>query len=305
MGCKVTAAAREGFTMPGRYRFCDDVMFKNVIQNEEICKGIIEAATHRKVDKIKPPRPQAELSTSCESKDVRLDAFVVESGGTSYDVEVQVDASRYLPQRMRFYQGKIDSVALRKGDHYSELKELYIIFFCLYDPFGRGEAVYDIDRRDKQGNPAGSMDHWLVFNVMAYDRVEGDQRLRALLEYMATGRVDSPGSLQARIAAEVDNINHDEEKVMEMFTAEQTIQINASAAPSRRARTRAKQRAWQKAGPRAPSARRGCARSSSRWSATRTSPAWSPTRPSASSSSPSSGSSRIGLPWSLVFALAN
>ena len=215
-----------GFAMPGKYRFCDDVMFKNVIQNEEICKGIIEAATHRKVDKIKPPTPQAELSTSCESKDVRLDAFVVESDGASYDVEVQVDASRYLPQRMRFYQGKIDSVALRKGGHYSELKELYIIFFCLYDPFGRGEAVYDIDRRDKQGNPAGSMDHWLVFNVMAYDRVEGDLRLRALLEYMATGRVDSPGSLQALIAAEVDNINHDEEKVKEMFTAEQTIQIN-------------------------------------------------------------------------------
>lgn len=43
---------------------------------------------------------------------------------------------------------------------------------------------------------------------------------------MPTGRVDLPGSLQALIAAEVDSINHDEEKVMEMFTAEQTIQIN-------------------------------------------------------------------------------
>ena len=43
---------------------------------------------------------------------------------------------------------------------------------------------------------------------------------------MPTGRVDSPGSLQALIAAEVDSINRDEEKVMEMFIAEQTIQIN-------------------------------------------------------------------------------
>ena len=43
---------------------------------------------------------------------------------------------------------------------------------------------------------------------------------------MPTGRVDSPGSLQARIAAEVDSINRDEEKVMEMFTAEQAYQIN-------------------------------------------------------------------------------
>ncbi|MGN0072525.1 MAG: hypothetical protein ACI36W_01805 [Coriobacteriales bacterium] len=69
------------------------------------------------------------------------------------------------------------------------------------------------------------MDHWLVFNVMAYDRLEGDEELRALLEYMATGRVDSPGSLQDLIAAEVDSINHDEEKVREMFTAEQTVQM--------------------------------------------------------------------------------
>ncbi|MGN0037745.1 MAG: hypothetical protein ACI36Y_01215 [Coriobacteriales bacterium] len=42
---------------------------------------------------------------------------------------------------------------------------------------------------------------------------------------MATGRVDAPGSLQALIAAEVDSINHDEKKVMEMFAAEQTIQM--------------------------------------------------------------------------------
>lgn len=215
----------DGFMMPGNYRFSDDVMFKNVIRNEEICKGIIEKVIHRKIDKIQPPTPQAELSTSCSSKDVRLDAFVVESNGTKYDVEMQVDANKYLPQRMRYYQGKIDSISLLRGGEYYDLKELYIIFFCLYDPFGKGEPIYAIDRRDEKGNLVESEDHWLVFNAKAYAKVEDDEDLRALLEYIATGKVDSADSLQGKIAAEVETINHDEEKVREMFTAEQTIQM--------------------------------------------------------------------------------
>ena len=53
-----------------------------------------------------------------------------------------VFSHKEIAKRARFYQVMRDCEALNRGEKYYNLKELYIIFLCPDDIFGKGRAVY-------------------------------------------------------------------------------------------------------------------------------------------------------------------
>ena len=92
-----------------------------------------------------------EISGTCirvpEYKGIRLDVYAKDEKNTRYNVEMQVVKKPELGKRVRYYHGQIDMELLLSGSDYTELPEVYVIFICDFDPFGKKKYRYTFERR--------------------------------------------------------------------------------------------------------------------------------------------------------------
>ena len=115
--------------------FTDDFMFGRIMQNPEICKGLLERLLEIKIDKIEYPILQKTIAPHYKAKGIRLDVYVQDSNRV-FDIEIQNSLDENLPKRTRYYQSMMDVDLLLKGKNYTELKESFVIFICKDDFFG-------------------------------------------------------------------------------------------------------------------------------------------------------------------------
>ncbi len=71
----------------------------------------------------------------------------------AFGIEIQTSIPPDLGKRTRYYQSMMDSDNLLKGQNYRELKESYVLFICLSDPFKQGLPVYTFKNTCEE-NPA-------------------------------------------------------------------------------------------------------------------------------------------------------
>jgi len=123
---------------------CDNFMFQHIMLNKQICKRFLELLLCKEIADIEYPENEKQIDIRKKSKSVRLDVYVTDTKGNKYDVEMQTTdyPNDELAKRTRYYQSMIDADTLKKGKHYSELKETYIIFVCTFDPFKKGRRLY-------------------------------------------------------------------------------------------------------------------------------------------------------------------
>ena len=171
--------------------FTDDFMFGAVMREPDICKGILERLLQIEIDRIEYPELQKPMSPFYSRKGVRLDVYVTGSGRV-FDVECQTYSVEDIGKRMRYYQSMLDMDSLLKGAAYSELRESYIIFICLDDPFGEGLPVYSFERkcRESSGVDLGDRSHHVVFNASAY-KEEKDPEIKDFLSFVKNARAES------------------------------------------------------------------------------------------------------------------
>ncbi len=169
--------------------FTDDFMFGTVMQDEKICKGVLERLLHTKISRIEYPKLQDSITPFYTSKGVRLDVYV-EDGNRVFDVEMQCRNIDSIEKRVRYYQSMIDVDNLSKGADYSELKETYVIFICKNDPFSFGCPRYEVKSYLEGDNGKRKIEeayndnsHKLFFNARAYED-EKDDDLKAFLHYV-------------------------------------------------------------------------------------------------------------------------
>ena len=86
-----------------KLEFTDDYMFYKVMQDDEICIGILENLLKIKVDHIVRQEMQKELKPYYNSKGVTLDAYIKDSSRI-YNIEMQQVNNADLPKRTRYYQ---------------------------------------------------------------------------------------------------------------------------------------------------------------------------------------------------------
>ena len=171
--------------------FADDFMFGAVMHEPEICKGVIELLLGIKVDHIDYPELQKTISPYYNTKGVRLDVYVAGSDKI-FDVEIQSYKIETIGKRTRYYQSMLDVDSLLKGADYSELKESFIIFICLDDPFGKDLPLYTFERKCKEKADVDLNDqtHHLIFNCAAYDK-EDNPGIKAFLSFVRGNSADS------------------------------------------------------------------------------------------------------------------
>ena len=186
----------------------DDFMFCKVMQDESICKEFLEIVLANEIGKIAYLSPQNTVAAGIEAKSVRLDVFVKDENGKSYDIEMQVANEHNLPKRMRYYQAAIDIAFFDKGSHYKALNDSYIIFVCLFDAIGKNKPIYTFENicLEDRHTPLRDGTKKVIINAQAFRKAE-NKELEGFLEYVKTGTVNTEytGRIETMIQAVKNN----------------------------------------------------------------------------------------------------
>jgi predicted transposase/invertase (TIGR01784 family) len=95
------------------------------------------------IQQIENPEKEADVKLSIDAHGVRLDVITTDDRGRRIDVEMQMRDEKNIPRRMRYYEGSIDQTTLEKGQNYSKLGDVVILFITPFDPFdARGNYKY-------------------------------------------------------------------------------------------------------------------------------------------------------------------
>ena len=173
-------------------------MFAMVFSHKEIAKPFLEAVLGIKIHELRDPEPEKTVEVSPFYKGIRYDVFVKETGPggetlRSFDIEMQMEDTKEIPKRSRYYQAMCDSEALNKGEVYYNLKELYIVFLCPEDIFGQGKAVYRFKNLEVD-NPKIELGDLCFKNFYIFNKYRdiAEKSIREYMEYFATRKPSSP-----------------------------------------------------------------------------------------------------------------
>ena len=171
-----------------------------VFSHKEIAKPFLEAVLGIKIHELRDPEPEKTIEVSPVSKGVRFDVFTKEVGPDgetlrSFDIEMQMEDTKEIPKRARFYQAMRDSEALCRGDKYYNLKELYIIFLCPDDIFAKGRAVYRFKNLETDDPKIEMGDlSFKNFYIFSKYREVAEKAVRDYMEYFATNKANTPAT---------------------------------------------------------------------------------------------------------------
>ena len=170
----------------------DDFMFCKVMQNEGLCKTLIEMILSDTIGKITYISVQHNIKTYEQAKSVRFDVLLQTENGKFYDVEMQVSNEKNIPKRMRFYQAAIDISFLDKGNFYNDLNDSFIIFICLFDVIGKNRPVYTFENICLEDKNISLQDGTkkVIINAEAFKDTK-NKELKEFLEYLNTGKAKS------------------------------------------------------------------------------------------------------------------
>ena len=208
--------------------FSDWPMFDLLMTNEELCRELLEVVLDAPVSNIEYIIAENDIRPTLTNHGVRLDAYV-KTENEVCNIEMQTVKRAKLGRRLRFYQGAMDTLALRRGEHYGNLPPCYIVFICLHDPFNAGLPVYTLNVKCQE-NTSVKTDHgftWIVLAAPAWDRLPPG-RLRNLLHYIATGEAGDD-RFATKLAAAVRAANGDEawrKEKMALLTFEEDMEIH-------------------------------------------------------------------------------
>ena len=188
----------------------DDFMFCKVMQNEGLCKTLIEMILSDTIGKITYISVQHNLKNYEQVKSVRFDVLVQTENGKFYDIEMQVSNEKNIPKRMRFYQSAIDISFLDKGNSYNNLNDSFIIFICLFDVIGKNRPVYTFENICLEDKNISLQDgtEKVIINAEAFDDTK-DKELKGFLEYLNTGKAKS--EFTRRIEEMIQTIKENEQ----------------------------------------------------------------------------------------------
>ena len=171
--------------------FSDNFLFCKIMEDEEICRQLLEILLPIKIEKIRYLAQEKEFKPSYQGRSIRMDVFLKDSN-RMFDIEIQTSDFKKLALRARFYQGALDVSTTKKRVKFSKMKESYILFLCKGDPFNSGIPVYTVKQTfyEQPDKPYNDRTHKVFYNCKAYEVVD-DEDLKGLLEFIQTNRAST------------------------------------------------------------------------------------------------------------------
>lgn len=204
---------------------CDDYMFTAVFSHERICIAILEKILDIQIESLTYLESQKTLDPNKDSKSVRLDVYVKDDKGESYNIEMQTSHNDNLLKRARYYQGMMDRDSLDKGSKvkYDNLNKSYIIFICTFDPFKKGHYLYQFERICTSDHSVKETDDTIHLFLNTKGKTNDiDKELIALLKYIEnstnTIALESNSDLVHKLNDLVQSIKNDKKENQNYMT---------------------------------------------------------------------------------------
>ncbi len=159
-------------------------LFAAVAENEETSQLLLETLLGIKISGVKVSVEHSLLYSS-DFRSVRLDVYVSDTVEVHYNMEMENSERTSLPQRSRYHQAEMDVTALKPGESFAELKPVYVVFICTFDPFGRGRYRYTFTNRcEEEDFPLGDGAARVFLSTKGMNESEVPKELVNLLHYM-------------------------------------------------------------------------------------------------------------------------
>ena len=172
----------------------DHFMFGKIFQNPANSSLLLTSLLNTDIN-VEFAEIEKYFKEYSDGKFIRVDLISKDENGNIYDAELQhgsTNPSRKseLPKRSRLYQALIDSAAASSGIPYIDLKKIYIIFICTYDPFGQNLGMYTFHTRCSESDSIDYDDgiYKIFFNTTG--NLENlPKSTQNMLKYIDTGMI--------------------------------------------------------------------------------------------------------------------
>ena len=183
-------------------RITDPFMFAAVFSNADLCKELLEFTLEVAIDHVEIIAGECAVSPEYNVRGVHMDVYLADEEGTVYNVELQCCNDRNVPQRARYHINANVFDCIQPGMGYGGIRDSYVIFFCMFDPVGRGLPVYTVTPRCQENGveiPDGTTRMYL--NAEAWADCT-NETLRSFLRYIADGTIgdeDNDGGFTRKV----------------------------------------------------------------------------------------------------------
>lgn len=156
----------------------DDFMRCLFKDNIPLVQFVLRIITGKKDLIITECQTQKDMKRLAGARSICLDAYGSDSKGKKYDLEIQRADKGAGPHRARYHSSVMDIENLDAGQEFEELPDTYTIFITEKDFYGKGKAVYPIERINMEtGEAFGDGEHILYVN----GEFRGDSELGKLM----------------------------------------------------------------------------------------------------------------------------
>lgn len=179
----------------------DNFIFCKVMENERICKGVLETLLGIKVGHIEYLRTENSLENFYESRGIRLDVYVKDSDRI-FNIEMQTGNYDDMLLRARYYLSSSDVSTTKRRTKFKDIRETYILFICKDDPFGEGIPRYTKISKFLETDriPYDDKSHNVFYNCNAWEK-EKNPEVRGVLKFIYGLKPDSSLALEMNEAA--------------------------------------------------------------------------------------------------------
>ena len=179
----------------------DNFIFCKVMQNERLCRGVLETLLGIKVSRIDYLQTENPIENFYDSRGIRLDVYVKDSGRI-FNIEIQTGNYDDLILRARYYLSSSDVATTKRRTKFKDIRETYILFICKDDPFGEGIPRYTKLTKFLETDRISYDDksHNVFYNCSAWEKEE-DPEIREVLKFIYGLKPDSGIALEMDEAA--------------------------------------------------------------------------------------------------------
>ena len=179
----------------------DNFIFCKVMQNERLCRGVLETLLGIKVSRIDYLQTENPIENFYDSRGIRLDVYVKDSGRI-FNIEIQTGNYDDLILRARYYLSSSDVATTKRRTKFKDIRETYILFICKDDPFGEGIPRYTKLTKflETDGITYDANSHNVFYNCSAWEKEE-DPEIREVLKFIYGLKPDSGIALEMDEAA--------------------------------------------------------------------------------------------------------
>jgi hypothetical protein len=173
------------------YRPLDDDFMRELFRNNlELAQFVLRIILDKPDLKLIKEETQYDLQHLFGERSICLDVFGIDDNDQQYDIEVQRQDKGATPKRARYHSSAMDVDNLKEKQQFDKLPNTYVIFITENDFFGKGKAVYPIERMNlATGEPFNDGEHILYING-AYENQDDNSDLAKLIHDFRCSKAD-------------------------------------------------------------------------------------------------------------------